>query len=107
MDGLVVVIIVIVAGTILSFALSFARSFVGTSCPKCGKKRALVEISRKTVETYETTMDVEQDIRNEYGERKGSYVQSVPATKYIYECVDECKYCGYQTKVRRQETRRD
>ena len=33
--------------------------------------------------------------------------EAVPATRYFYDCVDECKYCGYQRDVRRSTTERN
>lgn len=75
-----------------------------TKCPKCGKAFAMQEIDRKTVSSFATTMDVEHDIRNKKGEKTGSYTQTVPATTYVHDCIDQCKYCGFQRQVRRDTT---
>lgn len=78
-----------------------------TTCLKCGKKFAMQEVSRKTINSYATTIDVEQKIKNTRGEVTGTYTQTVPATRYIYACVDECKFCTHRREVTREATYRD
>lgn len=78
-----------------------------TKCPECGKRFAMREIERKAESSYATTKDIEQKIRNNKGEITGRYTQTVPATTYIYNCLDQCKYCGFQRYVNRSKTYRD
>ena len=78
-----------------------------TACPKCGKKLAMKEISRKTVSSYATTVDVERKVKNNKGEVIRTYTEAVPATHYTYDCIDECKFCGHRQEVRREATYRD
>lgn len=78
-----------------------------SACPKCGKKLSMREISRKTTGSYATTMDVKREVKNSKGEVVRTYYEAVPATKYYYDCVDECKFCGYRRDVKREATYRD
>ena len=75
-------------------------------CEKCGKAFSMHEISKKSIGSFETTMDVTRQVKNSTGETISTYEESVPATCYIYECIDECKYCGYQKIVKRNKTYR-
>lgn len=78
-----------------------------TKCPECGKKFAMIEISRKTVDSRSTTMDIERQVKDSKGNVIRTYLEAVPATKFYYDCVDECKYCGYRRRVSREATYRD
>lgn len=74
------------------------------ACPKCGKTFAMKEISRKTIGRRDTTVDIEREVKNARGEVVRRYKEAVPATKYTYKCVDECKFCGCSREVERYET---
>ena len=78
-----------------------------SKCPKCGKIFGMKEISRKTVGSRATTMDIKREVKNSKGEVVRTYYESVPATQYIYDCVDECKFCGHRRDVKREATYRD
>lgn len=82
-------------------------SIESTACPKCGKKLSMKEISRKVVSSYATTKDIEREVKNNKGEVIRTYYEAVPATCYVHDCIDECKFCGYQQTVQRSETYRD
>lgn len=97
----------IIAAIIVVVGLVIKNDVDNTACPKCGKKFSMKEISRKTISSYATTMNVEQQIKNARGEVTGTYTQTVPATHYTYDCVDECKFCGFRRNVRREATYRD
>lgn len=92
---------------ILGIVVLIKRAIDNTACPKCGKKFSMKEINRKIVAEYATTKDVEQKIRNKKGEVTGTYTQTVPATTYIFDCIDECKFCGHRREVQRSATYRD
>lgn len=92
---------------VLFVGMGIKGAIDNTACPKCGKKLSMKEISRKTVATYATTMDIERKVRNNRNEVVRTYTEAVPATRYIYQCVDECKFCGHRQEVRRQSTLRD
>ena len=77
------------------------------ACPKCGKSFAMKEISRKTVGSRATTMDIKREVKNNKGEVVRTYYEAVPATKYYYDCVDKCKFCGYRRDIQREATYRD
>ena len=100
---LVIVIFIIVLNAVLRAEAS--------KCPKCGKKSAMIEISRIETDSVRTTVDVnrEKNIKNSSGKtiRTETYKEAVPATKYYYDCIDECKYCGYRREVQRSEVERD
>ena len=74
---------------VLFIGMGIKGAIDNTACPKCGKKLAMKEISRKTVGSRATTMDVERKVKNNKGEVIRTYTESVPATQYIYDCVDE------------------
>lgn len=97
-------VIMIILGVI---AFIIYAKIESTACPKCGKRLAMKEISRKTVSSYATTVDVDREVKNSKGEVIRRYKEAVPATRYIYDCVDECKYCGNSREVRREATYRD
>ena len=97
--------IMLIIAALIGF-LFIKKAIDKTACPKCSKKFSMKEISRETIHTFDTTMDVEHTIRNKKGEMTGSYTQTVPATKYIYKCIDECRFCGYQQEIQRQATYR-
>ena len=77
-----------------------------SACPKCGKRLSMKEIDRKIVGEYETTMNVEQEIRNKKGEKTGTYTQTVPAVRYVFDCTLECKFCGHTMIVQKENTYR-
>lgn len=97
---LLIIIILIAIGFIL---------FAGyqKKCPNCGRLFSMKEIERKLDHTYSTTIDIEQEIKNNKGEKTGTYKQAVPATAYVHNCIDECKYCGFKKEVKRTNTYRD
>ena len=97
----------ILAAVIFIVGLCIKGAIDNTACPKCGKKLSMKEISRKTTGSYATTMDVRREVKNSKGEVIRTYYEAVPATKYYYDCVDECKFCGHRQEVRRQSTLRD
>ena len=76
-------------------------------CPKCRRLFAMHEVGRRLVREYASTMDVRREVRNRKGEVIRTYTEAVPATRHVYECIDTCKYCGYQRKVRREDQSRD
>ena len=78
-----------------------------TKCQKCGKAFGMKEISRKNASSRATTVDVKREVKNSKGEVTRTYYESVPATQYFYDCVDECKFCGHRQEVQRQATYRD
>ncbi len=71
-------------------------------CPRCGKAFSMKETSRKIISSYATTMKIQQQIKNASGEVVGTCKQTVPATRYLYDCVDECIFCGHRREVRRK-----
>ena len=92
---------------VLFIGMGIKGAIDNTACPKCGKKLAMKEISRKTVSSYATTVDVERKVKNNKGEVIRTYTEAVPATHYTYDCIDECKFCGHRQEVRREATYRD
>ena len=103
--GTIGTLIVFVVVALIGLRIKIAVD--NTVCPKCGKKFAMNEVSRKTVNSCATTIDIEQKIRNTRGVVTGTYTQPVPATRYVYACVDECKFCKHQQEVTREATYRD
>ena len=97
----------ILAAVIFIVGLCIKRAIDNTACPKCGKKLSMKEISRKTTGSCATTMDVRREVKNSKGEVIRTYYEAVPATKYYYDCVDECKFCGHRRYVKREATYRD
>ena len=92
---------------VLFIGMSIKGAIDNTACPKCGKKLSMKEISRKTTGSYATTMDIRREVKNSKGEVIRTYYEAVPATKYYYDCVDECKFCGHRRDVKREATYRD
>lgn len=90
-------------------AIIIACLFKGSEskCPKCGKAFGMKEISREFSNSRATTMDVERKVKNNKGEVIRTYTETVPATMYFYDCVDECTYCGHRCEVKRHTTTRD
>ena len=101
LPGFIVIIILEVV------VFSIYNAIRKSACPKCGKKFSMKEISRKEISSYATTMDVERKVTNNKGEVIRTYTEAVPATHYTYDCVDECKFCGFRRDVRREATYRD
>ena len=97
-------IVAIIAMLIVFLIFNYVKN---SACPKCGKKLSMREISRKITRTYATTIDVKREIKNTKGDVVRTYYEAVPATKYYYDCVDECKFCGYRRNVERSATYRD
>ena len=97
----------ILGAVIFIVGLCIKGAIDNTACPKCGKKLSMKEISRKTTGSYATTMDVRREVKNSKGEVIRTYYEAVPATKYYYDCVDECKFCGHRRDVKREITYRD
>ena len=92
---------------IMSIIITTLLRASDTMCPKCNKKFAMKEISRKTVDSRITTIDIDRKIKNSKGEVIRTYTEAVPATRYFYDCVDECKFCGHKHNVRRDKIVRD
>lgn len=101
------IIISAIVSVVVSIVVASLMRGSDTKCPKCGKKFAMKEISRKTASSRATTIDVERVVRNSRNEVVRRYTEAVPATHYIYDCVDECKFCGHRKEVRREATRRN
>ena len=74
-----------------------------TSCPECKKAFALVEVKRDIAGSYRSSMDVERTVRDREGHVIRRYTEAVPATQYVYDCEDKCKYCGHVVNVTRGE----
>lgn len=100
---------------IIVFILIFAAAvyLVGkrareTRCPSCGKPFAMREVSRDSspVSSYDTTTHVGLITRDLKGYVTETDTRVVPATAYVYNCVDECKYCGFQKEEQRIQVRR-
>ena len=102
--GFLPTFIVAIVGILIGFLIfNFIKK---SACPNCGKKFSMREISRKITDSYDTTMDVERQVKNNKGEVIRTYYEAVPATTYYYDCVDECKFCGYRRDVKRTATYR-
>ena len=100
---------------IIVFILIFAAAvyLVGkraqaSRCSRCGKSFAMREVSRDSspVSSYDTTTHVGLITRDLKGYVTGTDTRVVPATAYVYNCVDECKYCGFQKEEQRIQVRR-
>lgn len=77
------------------------------ACPECRRAFAMKEISSHLIDEYRTTVDVQRTVKNGKGEVIRRYTEAVPATKCVYDCVDECRYCKYQRNVTRQQILQD
>ena len=94
---------------IFVFALAFAtghftrRRVRETRCPSCGKPFAMREVSRdqNPVSVYDTTMHDGMITRDLKGNITETDTRRVPAMAYVYNCVDECKFCGFQKEEQR------
>ena len=99
---------------IFVFALSFAAGYFArrrareTRCPSCGKSFAMREVSRDQtpVSVYDTTMHDGMITRDLKGNVTETDTRRVPATAYVYNCVDECRFCGFQKENQRAQVRR-
>ncbi len=100
---------------IVALVLIFAAAFYligkraqATRCPRCGKSFAMREVSRdpSPVSSYDTTTHVGLITRDLKGYVTGTDTRVVPAKAYIYNCVDECKVCGFQREEQRTQVRR-
>lgn len=96
----------VIVSAVISILVSALMRGTDTKCPKCGKAFGMKEISRIAVDSRATTIDVERRVKNNKGEVIRTYTESVPATQYIYDCVDECKFCGHRQSVTRDITER-
>lgn len=97
----------LIVAVLIAIVLFFRwRAIRGTACPKCGKMFAMKEISRERASTSATTVDVERKVRDRNGKVIRTYTEAVPATRFVYDCVDECKYCGRRREVQREYTLR-
>ena len=101
-NTLLVILVYIVIAIIIVVLMKGKAS----KCPKCGKTFGMEEISRRLVESRASTMDVERRVKNDKGEVIRRYTETVPATIYTYDCVDECKFCGHRQEVRREKKRK-
>ena len=94
---------------ILAFVLGFVvgslmhKRAQETRCPRCRKSFAMREVSRETspVSSYDTTTHVGLLTRDLRGNITETDSRVVPATAYIYNCVDECRFCGCQKETQR------
>ena len=107
LDWEVNTLVFILGYVVIAIIITILMKGKASKCPKCGKTFGMKEISCKTVGSRATTMDVERKVKNNKGEVIRTYTESVPATQYIYDCVDECKFCGHRQEVQRQATYRD
>ena len=107
LDWEVNTLVFILGYVVIAIIITILMKGKASKCPKCGKTFGMKEISCKTVGSRATTMDVERKVKNNKGEVIRTYTESVPATQYIYDCVDECKFCGHRQEVRREATYRD
>ncbi len=104
-------LIIGIVALILIFAAAFylvAKRAQATRCPHCGKSFAMREVSRDRTpaSSYETTTHVGLITRDLKGYVTGTDTRVVPATAYVYNCVDECKFCGFQKEEQRAQVRR-
>ena len=97
---------------IFVFALAFAaghftrRRARETRCPSCGKSFAMREVSRNSVSSYETTTHVGLITRDLKGYVTGNDTRIVPARAHVYNCVDACRFCGFQKEEQRTQVHR-
>ncbi|MBQ3135460.1 MAG: hypothetical protein IJB75_06585 [Oscillospiraceae bacterium] len=102
----------IVGIMVVVFALAFAvgyfvrRRAQGSRCPHCGKAFAMREVSRNSVSSYETTTHVGLITRDLKGYVTGNDTRIVPARAHIYNCVDACRFCGFQKEEQRTQVHR-
>ena len=96
-----------IASAVISIVVTTLLKASDTKCPKCGKAFGMKEISRKSAGSRATTIDVKREVKNSKGEVTRTYYESVPATQYFFDCVDECKFCGHRQDVTRSNTVRD
>lgn len=100
---------VVVFVLILAFAaVRLDKRARATRCPSCGKAFAMRQISREEIpdSDYDTTTYeglFEMDLK---GNVTASDALVVPATAHIYNCVDECRVCGFQKEVQRTQVYR-
>ena len=76
-------------------------------CPHCRRHFAMREVGNEIVAKRSTTKEVERERRDEKGRVIGHYSERVPATCYIYDYTEECRFCGAHRKIRRGETYRN
>lgn len=94
---------------IFAFVLIFAAFYLirkraqATRCLRCGKPFAMREVSRdqSPVSSYDTTTHIGLITRDLRGNVTDTDTRTVPATAYVYNCVDECKFCGFQKEEQR------
>lgn len=99
---------------IVVFALAFAVGYFirrrahATRCPHCGKAFAMGEVRRdpNPASSYDTTTHIGLITRDLRGNITGTDSRVVPARAYVYNCVDECKFCGFQKEEQRTQVRR-
>lgn len=101
-----------IAALILIFAAAFyliGKRARETRCPRCGRSFAVREVSRDQTpgSVYDTTTHVGLITRDLKGNVTGTDARVVPATAYVYNCVDECKFCGFQKEEQRTQVRRN
>ena len=101
--GIVVLILIVVAVFYL-----IGKRAQATRCPRCGKPFAMHEVSRdpSPVSSYDTTTHVGLITRDLKGYVTGTDTRVVPANAYVYNCVDECMFCGFQREEQRTQVRR-
>ena len=75
------------------------------SCPQCRQSNAMEEISHEIISSTDTFTTVDQPIKDKNnGKITGWYTQRVPATRYIIDYHEKCRFCGHERTVRRDET---
>lgn len=79
-----------------------------TRCPKCGKAFAMSEISRgqTPVTSYDTAAHMGLFTLDLKGNVTGTDARAVPATAYVYSCVDACRFCGFRKERQRTRVRK-
>ncbi len=98
MDILLIVIGVLIAVIILLYLIFSKR------CPKCGKLKAMEEISCILVNSIPTTISEKREKKDKNGKVVSSWYVDLPATKYVYEKTFRCKYCQHCYVKVKEET---
>ena len=101
--GATMIVFFVVSIIAFFIMLAINSSGVQTSCPKCGKNFAMVEKEDTVLRSFDSTMNVEQPIKDKEGNITGYYTQNVPSIVYVCDCIDECKFCGHQRHVERNK----
>ena len=80
-----------------------------TKCPHCGKGFAMREVRRDDTPVSHHKITAKTGIYT--SDMKGNYInadaQYVPATEFVYRCVDACRFCNFEKEELRTEVRKD